>query len=173
MAVRRVILYPDPALREISAEVKVFGKTRTDNGATIDARLKSDITDLIDTLRYNPGVAIAAPQIGIKKRIIALDVSAKSAKDTGHGLLILINPVITETSQNKTVRGGCLSIPDYLANLRRAKKVTVTALDQNGTPVTIEARGLEAIALQHEIDHLDGILFIDRVTSLRDLVRRG
>ncbi len=173
MAVRKVILYPDSALREISAEVEAFGKARTGNGATIDARLKSDIADLIDTLRYNPGVAIAAPQIGIKKRIIALDITAKSAKDTGHGLSVLINPVITETSQNKTVREGCLSIPDYLTNVRRAKKVTVEAIDRSGKPVTIEARGLEAIALQHEIDHLNGILFIDRVMSVRDLLRRG
>jgi peptide deformylase len=162
MAIREVLLYPNPVLRELSAEVSAFDKT-----------LKSEITDLVDTLRANPGVAIAAPQIGIMKRIIALDITARGAKDTGHGLLVLINPVITARSHNKIVREGCLSIPDYLANVKRAKKVTATALDRSGKAVTIEARGLEAIALQHEIDHLDGILFIDRVASVRDLLRRG
>ena len=137
MAAREVILYPDPILREVSVEVTSF-----------DEVLAGEITDLVDTLRQNPGVAIAAPQIGIKKRIVVMDITAKSEKNTGHGLLILINPVITESSQNKTVREGCLSIPDYLANVRRAKKVTATALDQTGIPITIHARGLEAIALQ-------------------------
>lgn len=167
MATREVLLYPDHALREVSTEVAAFDET------SLDARLREDITDLIDTLRANPGAAIAAPQVGIKKRIIVMDVSARGPKDTGHGLLILINPVVTARSQTKTVREGCLSIPDYLANVKRAKKVTATALDRVGKTVTIEARGLEAIAIQHEIDHLDGILFIDRVTSVRDLLKRG
>jgi len=162
MPIREVILYPDPALREVSAEVAAF-----------DEALESDITDLLDTLHASHGVAIAAPQVGIMKRIIALDITARNTKETGHGLLVLINPVITESSQNKTVREGCLSIPDYLANVKRAKKVTVKALNKDGKTVTIEARGLEAIALQHEIDHLDGILFFDRITSVRDLLKRG
>lgn len=162
MPVREVILYPDPILRERSLEVTIF-----------DANLAIEVSDLIETMRATPGVAIAAPQIGIKRRIIALDVTAKTPKDTGHGELVLINPIITNSSQIKTVREGCLSIPDYLANLKRAKKVTVKAFDVNSEEVIIEARGLEAIALQHEIDHLDGILFIDRVTSIRDLLKRG
>ncbi|VAW37929.1 Peptide deformylase [hydrothermal vent metagenome] len=162
MPAREVILYPDPALREVSKEVAYFDKT-----------LAREIDDLVDTLRASHGVAIAAPQVGIIKRVIALDITARNTKETGHGLLVLVNPVISESSQNKTVREGCLSIPDYLANVKRAKKVTVDALNQSGKAVTVHARGLEAVALQHEIDHLDGILFFDRVTSVRDLLRRG
>jgi peptide deformylase len=104
--------------------------------ATFDAEVNTCIKDLIDTLRAGPGVGLAAPQIGVLKRIIVVDVTLKSP---GHGLVILVNPVITDSRGMKIVREGCLSVPEYTANIRRAEEVTVEGLDREGKELTIEA----------------------------------
>jgi len=155
----KILLYPDPHLQKVSAEVVPF-----------EAGLSTIVEDLVDTMRLSGGVGIAAPQAGILKRIIIADVTPANP---GHGLLRLLNPKIVFSSGKRKGREGCLSIPEYRANITRARKVTVEALTPRGEPLTITAKGFEAVALQHEIDHLDGILFIDRITDMkRDLFRR-
>ena len=138
----------------------------------MDVRVGRIIKNLLDTLEASPGVAIAAPQIGEARRIIVCDVS-KKVKDKHHGRIILINPFIRRREGKKIVREGCLSVPDYTGNVTRYETVGVEGLDPSGRPVRFEAEGLEAQALQHEVDHLDGLLFLDRIASINtDLFRR-
>ncbi|MBI3292393.1 MAG: peptide deformylase [Elusimicrobia bacterium] len=121
------------------------------------------------TMRAHPRcVGLAAPQVGFRERLAVVDVGplAREKKGTNHGLLQLINPVIRRREGNRTVREGCLSIPDFTANVQRATRVIVQALGVNDQPLTIEAEGFEALVLQHEVDHLNGLLFLDRVSSL-------
>ena len=138
----------------------------------MDDRTNRIIQDLLDTLAASPGVALAAPQIGEAHRIIVCDVSRKT-KEKHHGRIILINPKIYRHEGMRIFREGCLSVPDYTGNVSRAEKVWIEGLDAQGQPVRLISEGFEALALQHEIDHLEGILFLDRITSLStDLFRR-
>jgi peptide deformylase len=125
-------------------------------------------------MRANQGcVGLAAPQLGDEVRIVVVDVSDHPRATRHHGLLVLVNPVIRLSSGSEIAREGCLSIPDLTANVKRATEVLVEAADPEGTIQAIEAEGFEARCLQHEIDHLDGILFLDRVASLTtDVFRR-
>ncbi len=165
MAILPILKFPDPVLKEKSSTV---GCVTSDVSAVIE--------DLLDTMRSSPGgVGISAPQVGILKRIVAVDVSAsrRGGQLENHGLLVLINPEILAKGGRQIVREGCMSIPDYTANIERAQWVLVDALDRSGKQVILEAVGLEAVAIQHEVDHLDGILFMDRVASIKtDLFRR-
>ena len=159
MSVLKILLYPDPLLKEVSKEV-----------SQIDARVDSFIYDLIETMRSSPGVGLAAVQVGALSRVIAVDVTPRHP---GHGLIVLINPVIVSSNGAKTGREGCLSVPGYTANITRAGEVAIKGLDRSGKEVTISSKGLEAVALQHETDHLDGVLFIDRIANMkRDLFKR-
>jgi len=161
MAVQKILQYPHPILKSPSEPVR-----------TIDDRVGRIIKNLLDTLAASPGVAIAAPQIGEARRIIVCDVS-KKMKGKHHGRIILINPVIRRREGKKIVREGCLSVPDYTGNVTRYETVELEGLDPDDRTVRFEAEGLEAQALQHEVDHLDGILFLDRIASLStDLFRR-
>jgi len=164
MPVRPILLYPDPVLKQISAPV-----------AAIDAGVDALVQDLIDTMvASGHSVGVAAPQIGELRRLVVVDVSkSKLGKDHNHGLLTLINPEIIEKSGSKTMREGCMSVPDYTGNVTRAEHIVVEFLDRDGRDRAIESSGFEAVALQHEIDHLDGLLFLDRVSSLKtDIFRR-
>lgn len=165
MAILPILKFPDPLLQQKSAPV-----------ARVTPELSTVIGDLLDTMRASPGgVGISAPQVGVLKRIVAVDVSAskRGAQVENHGLLILINPEILAKGGRQIVREGCMSIPDYTANIERAQWVLVDALDREGRQVILESVGFEAVAIQHEVDHLDGILFLDRVASLKtDLFRR-
>jgi len=135
------------------------------------------VDDLFETLYSSPGVGLAAPQIGVLKRVAVIDLSRKKLK-TGkfkpsHGPIILINPVIIEGLGVQVSREGCLSIPNLLANVTRFQKVKVKTLDLNGGEKIVGGIGFEALALQHEIDHLDGKLFLDRVGNIKtDVFRR-
>ena len=121
----------------------------------------------------NRCVGLAAPQLGHEVRMVVVDVSEHPRATRHHGLLVLVNPVMRLGSVSEVAREGCLSIPDLTANVRRATELQVDALDPQGANQTIEAEGFEARCLQHEIDHLDGILFLDRVASLTtDVFRR-
>ncbi len=161
MAVVKILQYPHPFLKSHSRPVKA-----------IDQRMKLIVKNLIDTILASPGVALAAPQIGDLHRIIICDVSRK-IKENHHGRIILINPVIRHKEGKYLFREGCLSIPDYTGNVSRAERVWIEGQDLKGRPVSLISEGFEALALQHEIDHLDGILFLDRITSLStDLFRR-
>ncbi len=126
-----------------------------------------------DTLRAFPGcVGLAAPQVGAMVRCLVVDVSASSRAGQSHGLLQLANPRLVEASQWKISREGCLSFPNLLANVKRAQKIRVSALDPSGLPLDLTCTGYEAVAIQHEMDHLDGILFLDRIRSSKDLFER-
>lgn len=162
MAVLNVLTYPDPRLTETSAAV-----------ASFDGGLDAFIDDLEETLRAAPGgVGIAAPQVDRRQRIVIVDVSSRP-KVKHHGSMVLINPEITAWAGTSVGREGCMSVPDYTGTVIRAEKITVKAFDRLGKPVVHQCEGFEARAVQHEIDHLDGLLFIDRLVSRRhDLFRR-
>lgn len=144
----------------------------------VDEQAVQLLADLADTLYSTPGVGIAAPQIGVLMRAIVVDVTwlpPRKGKEPpkGHGKIALLNPRVVKTEGTLTFREGCLSIPEFLADVRRASFVRVEGLDVDGQPRAYESEGFEAVALQHEIDHLDGLLFLDRVSDMKtDLFRR-
>ena len=165
MTVLDVITYPDVRLKQVADKVKIF-----------DTKLVGFIQDLEETMKAGPGgVGIAATQVGVMQRIVIVDVSnyprLKKAKHHGH--LVLINPEITDWKGMKKGREGCLSVPDFTGNVIRAENIVLNAFDENGTQQEYEMEGFEARAVQHEIDHLDGLLFLDRLVSRRnDLFKR-
>ncbi len=165
MAILPILKFPDPVLKETSRSVERFS-----------AELSIRVDGLLDTMRAMPGgIGIAAPQVGWTERVVIVDVSGhkKGGRQDNHGLLELVNPEILAMGGSQIIREGCMSVPDYTANVKRAQWVLVDALDRNGKQVIIESIGFEAVVIQHEMDHLDGILFLDRVTSLKtDLFRR-
>ena len=123
--------------------------------------------DLVDTMRASPAcVGIAAPQIGVSARAFCLDVSGHRRAKINHGLVVMINPMVVASDGREVVREGCMSLPDLTANVGRALRVTVEGFSPAGEELRIEAEGFEARAFQHEIDHLDGLLFLDRVSSM-------
>lgn len=165
MAIKEVLLYPDPRLKEICRKIE-----------QIDATVDSLLHDLVDTMvAAGHSVGIAAPQIGDTRRAAVVDVakSKLGKKQKNHGLLQMVNPVILEKAGDQVVREGCMSVPDYTGNVNRAERIVVQFLDREGQLQVIRAEGFEAIAIQHELDHLDGHLFLDRISSLKtDLFRR-
>jgi peptide deformylase len=136
-----------------------------------DNGLQKLIDDMTETMYASYGaVGLAASQVGETIRVIVIDTTSKTTREN---YKVLINPVILEASRKKVMREGCLSFPEYLANIKRATKVTFSAYDREGALQTYTVYGLEAIAIQHEIDHLDGVLMIDRINSLKtDWIRR-
>ena len=165
MAARSIILYPDPILKQVCAPIE-----------QVDQKVDNLIQDLIDTMvEAGHSVGVAAPQIGTALRAVVVDVSHSKLgkKEKNHGLLTMINPEIINSSGKKTMREGCMSVPDYTGNVDRAEEIVVQFLDRNGEEQVVKSGGFEAVAIQHEIDHLDGMLFLDRVSSLKtDLFRR-
>jgi peptide deformylase len=164
MAVRTIRVYPDPILKQVAEPVE-----------EIDESVVEVVQDLVDTmLDAGHSVGVAAPQIGVLQRVMVVDVSkSKLARDNNHGLLEMVNPEIIERSGSKMMREGCMSVPDYTGNVTRAEHVVIEFTNRTGQLRVIEASGFEAVAIQHELDHLDGLLFLDRVSSLKtDLYRR-
>ena len=159
MAILEILKFPAPVLSKVAAPVKnINGKT---------AQL---VNDLLDTMYAAPGVGLAAPQVGASQRIIVLDVDHENPRKLVYKL---INPVITHSEGEVVWEEGCLSVVDFTAEVKRAAQVQVTAFDEDEKAIKIDAEGLLAVALQHEIDHLDGKLFIDRISRLkRDLYAR-
>ncbi len=156
MATLPILTYPDARLATISEAVESF-----------DSELRDFLHDLEETMHQGPGaVGIAAPQVGMFRRIVIVDVSAKK-NIRHHGKLVLINPEIIGRHGSANGREGCLSVPDYTGNVIRAERIQLRALNPNGVPIQFESAGYEARALQHEIDHLDGLLFLDRLVSRR------
>jgi len=161
VAARKVLRYPHPSLKQRCQPIPP--------GAELDRVAR----DLLDTMRSFPGcVGLAAPQLDELVRVVVVDVSDHRKATTSHGLLVLASPVVVEASGDELGREGCLSIPDLTANVRRATRIRVEALTPAGEDVSIEADGFEARALLHELDHLDGILFLDRIASRADLFAR-
>jgi peptide deformylase len=147
MAIRQIRIQSDPVLRKKAREVREITPTIT-----------KLLDDMAETMYDAQGVGLAAPQIGISKRLVVIDVQDEK------GLLKLINPKITVRSGRETAIEGCLSFPGIAGEVERAAEVTVEALDETGNKISFVAEGLLARACQHEIDHLDGVLFVDRVT---------
>ncbi len=165
MTVLDIITYPDARLKQVADEVKIF-----------NSELSKFIQDLDETMAAGPGgVGIAATQVGVMQRIVIVDVSnyPKIKKAKHHGHLVLINPEIIDWQGMKKGREGCMSVPDFTGNVIRAETIILNALDENGVQQEYEMEGFEARAVQHEIDHLDGLLFLDRLVSRRnDLFKR-
>ncbi|MDD7474213.1 MAG: peptide deformylase, partial [Bdellovibrionota bacterium] len=150
--VLKLFTYPDPLLKEISKEVTDFSK-----------ELKSLTDDMFKTMYENSGIGLAAPQVGILKRIVVIDLQEDDKKVP----LIFINPQIIEACGSTTFEEGCLSVPGYHEVVKRKKDITVKFQDLEGKEQVINATGLLAICLQHEIDHLNGILFVDQISQLK------
>ena len=167
MSVLDIITYPDIRLKQVATEIKTF-----------DSTLSRFIMDLEETLAAGPGgVGIAAPQVGVMQRVVIVDISSHAnkskAKIKHHGHLILINPEIIEWQGMKKGREGCMSVPDFTGNVVRAENIVLQAFDEKGIAHEYAMEGYEARAVQHEIDHLDGLLFLDRLVSRRnDLFKR-
>ena len=163
MAILEILKLPDPRLKEIAAPVEKF-----------DDKLRGFIDDLEQTRLHGPAaVGIAAPQVGRAQRIVIIDCSTTRKPVPNHGRLVLINPEITEWDGFELGREGCLSVPDYTGNVIRAERIRLSAQDLAGESHEYAMEGFEARALQHEVDHLDGILFVDRLVSRRtDLFQR-
>jgi peptide deformylase len=161
MALLNVLVYPDARLTQISRPVMEFSED-----------LRKFVRDLEETLRSFPGcVGIAAPQVGRFERLIMVDISDKP-KHVNHGFLILINPEITLCEGSSLGREGCLSVPDYTGKVERAKSITLNAMNQKGEKLEFQMSGYEARAVQHEIDHLDGKLILDRLVSRRNALSK-
>jgi len=158
MAVQKILLYPHPLLKKLCHPVEHF-----------DDAIISLVQDLLDTMHAGPGsVGVAAPQIGVTLRLCVVDVSkSKLGRDNNHGLLVLVNPEIVTREGAAIMREGCMSVPDYTGEVERATRIVVRYQDQTGVSQEVAADGFEAVAIQHELDHLDGLLFLDRVVSLK------
>lgn len=154
MALLKILTYPDPFLRKSAKPVTTFDDT-----------IEKIIEAMSETMYDAPGVGLAATQAGIDKRIIVFDPEADPNKRDFH---VIINPEII-ASRGKMVSEdeGCLSVPDFRANVKRSEFVVIEAVDRHGNPVSIDADGLLSVILQHEIDHINGILFIDQISALK------
>jgi peptide deformylase len=153
MAVREIRTFPDEVLRKQAEPVEA-----------VDGEVRALMDDMVETMNQRAGLGLAAPQVGVLKRVIVLHVKME---DIEHPLTVLANPEIVEASGEIEFEEGCLSVPDFLTTVKRASEVKVRGLDREGKEVEIEARGLFAVALQHEIDHLDGRLIIDSASAIK------
>jgi peptide deformylase len=155
VALLTVRLYGDPVLRQVAAPVR-----------EITPEIKRIIGDMTETMWHQVGIGLAAPQVGLPYRILVMD-------DGKGGAQALINPVIVSRSGTVREEEGCLSLPGIFGEVERSKTITVSAIDENGTPTSFEASALRARIVQHELDHLDGILFIDRLPPVtRDRIKK-
>jgi peptide deformylase len=153
MAIRTILHYPDPRLRQKAQPV-----------TTVTSEIAKLIDDMAETMYAAPGVGLAATQIGEPHRIFIVDIAAE---DEPSNLMVFINPEIVKTDGSQTEAEGCLSFPGVTEDVKRAARVSVRAMDRSGKQFEIDAEGLLAVAVQHELDHLDGVLMIDRVGMLK------
>ncbi len=153
MAIREILLYPDPRLREVAQPVTEF-----------DESIKQLVDDMAETMYAAPGVGLAANQIGVLKRIFVIDIAGD---DEPSDLRVFINPEILDATGTQMYQEGCLSFPGGSEEIKRAERIRVKAFDASGTPFELEADGLLAVAIQHENDHLNGVLMIDKLGPLK------
>ncbi len=163
MSILNVLKYPDP-----------FLATKAEPVDEVGPEIQKLISDMTETMYSAKGIGLAAVQVGSNKRVVVLDVpSDEGGAERGANLVALVNPEITAFEGTTVYEEGCLSVPGFTADVTRAARVTARALDRDGRPLEITAEGLFAIAIQHEIDHLDGMLFIDRLSRLkREMIKR-
>ncbi|MGO7582738.1 peptide deformylase [Rhizobium ruizarguesonis] len=154
MTIKPLIILPDPVLRRLSKPIE-----------RVDSDLQRLADDMLETMYDAPGIGLAAIQIGVPRRMLVIDISREGEEKQPQ---VFINPEIVKSSDERSVyEEGCLSIPDYYAEVERPAVVSVKYLDRNGKEQTVEADGLLATCLQHEIDHLNGVLFIDYISRLK------
>ncbi|MEX2240334.1 MAG: peptide deformylase [Burkholderiales bacterium] len=151
MALLNILRYPDARLHKAAASVTVF-----------DEHLKTLVRDMAETMYAAPGVGVAASQVDVHKQVIVIDVSERH-----DSLVVLVNPKIVEASGVSDIEEGCLSVPGVYDIVERAERVKVRAFDQNGNPFTLEAQGLLAVCIQHEMDHLKGKVFVEYLSQLK------
>jgi peptide deformylase len=151
MALLNILRYPDARLHKIAAPVTVF-----------DESLKQLVRDMAETMYAAPGVGLAATQVDVHKQVIVLDVSERH-----DALVVLVNPEIVEATGISDIEEGCLSVPGVYDIVERAERVKVRAYDQNGNAFTLEAQGLLAVCIQHEMDHLKGKVFVEYLSQLK------
>ena len=151
MALLQILEFPDPRLRNRAQPV-----------THVDAALRTLIDDMFETMYAAPGIGLAATQVNVAKRVLVIDLSEKRDQP-----LALINPEILERSGIEETEEGCLSVPGYFDKVTRAEKIRVRALDRDGKQIEFDADGLLAVCIQHEIDHLDGKLFVDYLSELK------
>jgi|SRR5688572_10942578 peptide deformylase len=151
MALLQILEFPDPRLR-----------TRAQPVTEVDASLRALIDDMFETMYAAPGIGLAATQVNVAKRVLVIDLSERHDQP-----LVLINPEVTSRAGVEETEEGCLSVPGYFDKVSRAEKIHVRALDRNGKPLEFDADGLLAVCIQHEIDHLDGKLFVDYLSELK------
>lgn len=155
MALRSVLLFPDPRLKRKSAPI-----------TQITDQIRTLADDMLETMYDEPGIGLAAPQVGEAIRLVVVD-TAWTDEGASRSPLVLVNPEIVSREGTITWNEGCLSVPDYQAEVERAARVRLRALDLDGNAIEIDAEELQAVCFQHEVDHLDGILFIDRISRLK------
>lgn len=154
MTIREIITIPDPRLKQVSAPVE-----------TVDDDLRALMDDMLETMYAAPGIGLAAIQVGVPKRVIVMDLAPEGATPEP---LYFVNPVIEPTSEEHAFyQEGCLSIPDVYEDVERAAECRISYLDYNGDAQTLECTGLLATCAQHEMDHLEGVLFIDHLSRLK------
>jgi len=159
VALLDICTYPNPVLRQKAKSVK-----------NIDTSLQRFIDDMIDTMYDAPGIGLAANQVGRPLSVIIVDIQREECE---YGLIVLINPELVSAQGEVSYEEGCLSVPDYFATVKRNGEIVVRGLDRDGNEIRIAANGMLAIALQHEMDHLEGKLFIDRINPVaRDIFKR-
>lgn len=151
MSALNVLIYPDKRLRTVCQPV-----------AEINDEIRKIVDDMFETMYKEEGIGLAAPQVNIQQRIITIDLDSENSNQ-----IVLINPEILESSGETGIEEGCLSIPGFRGLVPRKEKVTVKALNRDGNEFTLEADGLLAICIQHEIDHLNGVLFVDYLSPLK------
>ncbi|HEX5314959.1 MAG TPA: peptide deformylase [Gammaproteobacteria bacterium] len=151
MALLPILHFPDPRLRERALDVESF-----------DAALEATIADMFETMYAAPGIGLAATQLGIARRIAVIDVSEDKSEPR-----VLVNPRLIESSGRRESEEGCLSVPGYYDTIERAERLRVRALGRDGEPFELEAEDLLAVCIQHELDHLNGQLFIDHLSDLK------
>jgi peptide deformylase len=151
MALLNILHFPDPRLRNKAHPVE-----------RVDASVRTLVNDMFETMYDAPGIGLAATQVNVAQRVLVLDISPENNTP-----LCFINPEITRSSGVEEMEEGCLSVPDVFETVQRAERVTVRALDSTGKPFELEADGLLAVCIQHEIDHLEGKLFVDYLSELK------
>ncbi|MFH1807904.1 MAG: peptide deformylase [Pseudomonadota bacterium] len=163
MAQREILIWPDPRLKKVSEPVRVF-----------DDELHALADDMLQTMYSEDGIGLAAPQIGVHRRMIVIDIFAGREERPADAVpLVVINPEFLDKSGTIVWEEGCLSVPGETGEIKRARQVRVRYQDLEGATQEIEAQDLLAVALQHETDHLDGLLFVDHLSKLkRDVIRR-
>lgn len=151
MALLTILRYPDPRLHKVAAKV-----------TQVDDNIRKLIKDMAETMYAAPGIGLAATQVDVHKRLIVIDIS-----ETRDQLKVLINPQLLTASGEADCEEGCLSVPGVYEKVRRAEYVKISAMDQNGQPFTLDAEGLLAVCIQHEMDHLEGRVFVEHLSRLK------